>query len=160
MNRNIVFSAIILIAAATAYSFLSLDGTAGRDKTEPDNAFRSEQATSSMLEESDSAQTAEQKRREAMRAEYAKLEQERDAVRKRLGILKSRLWKLRVPPERAREIQELMGQGYALLRNPPLLGAFSSTDDIAREIKKVNGISDRLETLETDIEAYLSREQR
>ena len=37
MNRTTAIIAIALIAAATAYSFLSLDGTAGRDGTEPDN---------------------------------------------------------------------------------------------------------------------------
>ena len=155
MNKNIVFTAIVLIAAATAYSFLSLDGTVGRDETEPDNV-QSSHAKSPMHAEPGPPQTAGQKRREAMHAEYVKLEQARDAVRKRLGILKSRLWKLRVSPDRARVIQEQMRQGYALLKNPPLLGAFSSADEITREIEKVNRVSDRLKTLETDIEGYLA----
>lgn len=160
MNRNIVFTAIVLIAAATAYSFLSLDGTAGRDETEPDNV-QSRQAKSSVHAEPGFAQTAEQKRRQAMRAEYDRLEQAREGVRKQLGILKSRLWRLRVPPDRSRAIQEQMRQGYALLKNPPLLGAFSSADEIAGEIEKVNGVNDRLKTLETDMDEYLAvREPR
>lgn len=160
MNRNIVITAIVLIAAATAYSFLSLDGTAGRDEAKPDNV-QSRQAESPVHAEPDPAQTAEQKRREAMRSEYDRLEQARDGVRKQLGILKSRLWKLRVPPDRSRAIQEQMRQGYALLKNPPLLGAFSSADEIAREIEKVNGVNDRLKILEMDIDGYLAaREPR
>ena len=155
MNRNIVFTAIVLIAAATAYSFLSLDGTAGRDETGPDNV-QSRQAKFPMHAEPGPAQTPEQKRREAMRAEYDRLEQAREGVRKQLGILKSRLWKLRVPPDRSRAIQEQMRQGYALLKNPPLLGAFSSADEIAGEIEKVNGVNDRLKSLETDIDGYLA----
>jgi hypothetical protein len=155
MNRNIVFTAIVLIAAATAYSFLSLDGTAGRDETGPDNV-QSGQARSPMHAEPGPARTAEQKRREAMRAEYDRLEQARDGVRQQLGILKSRLWKLRVPPDRSRAIQEQMRQGYTLLKNPPLLGAFSSADEIAGETEKVNGVNDRLKTLETDIDGYLA----
>ena len=69
MNRNIVVTAIVLIAAATAYSFLSLDGTAVRNETEPDNV-QSRPAESPMPAEPGPARTAEQKRREAMRAEY------------------------------------------------------------------------------------------
>ena len=155
MNRNIVVTAIVLIAAATAYSFLSLDGTAVRNETEPDNV-QSRPAESPMPAEPGPARTAEQKRREAMRAEYNRLEQAREGVRKQLGILKSRLWKLRVPPDRSRAIQEQMRQGYALLKNPPLLGAFSSADEIARETEKVNGVNDRLKTLETDMDGYLA----
>lgn len=160
MNRNTAIIAIALIAAATAYSFLSINGTAGRNETEPDNV-QSRQAKPPRHAEPGPAQTAEQKRREAMRVEYDRLEQARDSVRKQLGILKSRLWKLRVPPDRSRAIQEQMRQGYALLKNPPLLGAFSGADEIAREIEKVNGVNDRLNALETDIDGYLAaREPR
>lgn len=160
MNRNIVFAAIVLIAAATAYSFIRLDGTVTRQEAEPNDAPAG-QADSSLSPEPGPAQAAERKRREAMRAEYKKLEQARDEVRKQLAKLKSRLWKLRVPPDRARTIQEQLAQGHALLKNPPLLGAFSSVDEIAGEIEKVDGISARLESLETDVEELLAaRESR
>ena len=47
------------------------------------------------------------------------------------------------------------------MKNPPLLGAFSGADEIAREIEKVNGVNDRLNALETDIDGYLAaREPR
>ena len=155
MNRNIVFAAIVLIAAATAYSFISLDGTVNRQEAGPGDV-QPGQAGPSMSPEPGPARAAERKRREAMRAEYEKLEQARDGVRKQLARLKSRLWKLRVPPDRARAIQEQLAQGHALLKNPPLLGAFSSVDEIARETEKVNGVSARLEALETDVEALMA----
>ncbi|MDE0156464.1 MAG: hypothetical protein OXS28_12765 [Gammaproteobacteria bacterium] len=160
MNRNIVFAAIVLIAAATAYSFISLDGTVNRHETGADGVLPG-QAGSSLNPEPGPAQVAERKRREAMRAEYEKLEQARDGVRKQLATLKSRLWKLRVPPDRARAIQEQLAQGHALLKNPPLLGAFSSVDEIAGEMEKVSGVNARLEALGTDVEALLAaREPR
>ena len=160
MNRNIVFAAIVLIAAATAYSFISLDGTVNREEAEAEDVS-SGKAGSSLYPESGPAQAAERKRRDAMHAEYEKLEQARDGVRKQLAKLKSRLWKLRVPPERARAIQEQLAQGHALLKNPPLLGAFSSVDEIAGETEKVDGVSARLEALETDVEELLAaRESR
>lgn len=155
MNRNIVFAAIVLIAAATAYSFISLDGTLNRQETGADGVSPG-QADSSLNPEPGPAQVAERKRREAMRAEYEKLEQARDGVRKQLATLKSRLWKLRVPPDRVKAIQEQLAQGHALLKNPPLLGAFSSVDEIAGEMEKVDGISARLEALETDVEELLA----
>ena len=158
MNRNIVVTAVVLIAAATAYSFLSLDGTVKRSEAGA-NDIPSRPPAAPLEAEPDPAQAAERQRREAMRAEYDKLEQARDAVRKRLGKLKSRLWKLRVEPERARAIQEQLHQGYALLKNPPLLGAFSSVDEIAGEIEKVNGVNDRLEALEADVEELLAARQ-
>ena len=103
-----------------------------------------------------SAQTAEQQRKATLRAEYEKLEQAREGVRKQLGLLKFRLWKLRVSPEQSRAIQEQMQQGYTALKNPPLLGAFSSVDEIAREIEKMSGISVNLKTLEMKVENQLA----
>ena len=158
MNRNIVFAAIVLIAFATAYSFISLDGTVKRQAAAPD-AVPPGQATSPLKPEPGPAQAAERKRREAMRVEYERLEQARDGVRKQLAKLNSRLWKLRVPPDRARAIQEQLQQGHALLKNPPLLGAFSSVDEIAGETEKVNGVSARLEALEADVEELLATRQ-
>ena len=61
-----------------------------------------------------------------------------------------------MPPDRARAIQEQLAQGYALLKNPPLLGAFSSADEITREIEKVDGVSVRLKALETGVEELLA----
>ena len=155
MNRNIVYAAIVLIAAAMVYSFFSLDGMVNREEAEP-NAAAPGRAGSSLNPEPAPARAAERKRREAMRAEYEKLEQARDGVRKQLARLKSRLWKLRVPPERARTIQEQLAQGHALLKNPPLLGAFSSVDEIAGDTEKINDVSARLAVLETDVEELLA----
>ena len=160
MNRNILFAAMVLIAAATAYSFISLDGTVNRQEPETGDVSAG-QADSSLSPEPGPTQAAERKRREAMRAEYEKLEQARDGVRKQLAKLKSRLWKLRVPPEQARSIQEQVAQGHALLKNPPLLGAFLNVDEIAGETEKVDGVSARLQALETEVEELLTaRESR
>ncbi len=83
----------------------------------------------------------EERRIERMRAEYARLEMVRDSVRKQLGKLKARLWGLTLPVEQANEVTERMQQGHAALKDPLLLGAFHSTDDIRREIEKVENIS-------------------
>lgn len=150
MNRNFFIIACVLIVAVTAYSFLSLGRLVNSNKGQPDNV-RSQPATLTGDPAPVSDEVEEQKRRAAMRAGYDRLEQARDRVRKQLGILKSRLWQRRVPPDRASVIREQMLQGHASLKNPPLLGAFSSLDEIDREIAKMNGVGDRLKTLETEI---------
>lgn len=93
----------------------------------------------------------EQQRRAAMRAEYARLEQARNDVRKQLGRIKSVIWKLRVPPAQARAIEKRMYQGHILLKNPPLLGAFSSVDEIKRELSKVDVVHADLKDLEDEL---------
>ena len=158
MNRHLVLIAIVLIAGATAYSFMSLERTLEGNRAEPDS-LKPEHALSPALPAPETGDNDERKRRAAMRAEYDRLEQARDAVRKQLGILNSRLWKLRLPPDRAREIQEQMQQGHALLKNPPLLGAFSGTDEIAGETGKVSEVNVRLKALEEDVEKLLSVQQ-
>lgn len=158
MNRPLTLIAIVLIAGATAYSFMSLERALEGDRARPGYS-RPEQAPTPALSAPETGANDERKRRAAMRAEYDRLEQARDAVRKQLGILNSRLWKLRVPPDRARAIQEQMQQGHAFLKNPPLLGAFSGKDDIAREIEKVRGVNDRLKALAEDVEKQLADQQ-
>ena len=158
MNRHLVLTAIVLIAGATAYSFMSLERTLEGNGAEPDNS-KPGQAPLPAHPAAKTGGNEERERRAAMRAEYDRLEQARDAVRKQLGILNSRLWKLRLPPDRAREIQEQMQQGHALLQNPPLLGAFSGTDEIAGETGKVSEVNDRLKALEEDVEKLLAAQQ-
>lgn len=99
------------------------------------------------------------KRIAAMRAAYAELEQARDTVRLQLGRLKSRTWKLQVSPDQARAITEQMQRGYAILKNPPMLGAFSSAGEIRRELAKVTGMADKLSALETTVEEYIAAQE-
>ena len=151
-----IIIAIVLIAAATAYSFLALEGTLKQAGPEPGDAGPAP-ASPPVPSAPEPGDTEQRQRRAAMRAEYDKLEQAREAVRQRLGVLNSRAWKLRVAPGRARAIREQMQQGYALLKNPPLLGAFSSVGEIADEIEKVQGVNDRLKTLEAEVAKHLEK---
>ncbi|MGI9228893.1 MAG: hypothetical protein ACR2P9_03440 [Gammaproteobacteria bacterium] len=83
------------------------------------------------------ASPAETARTAAMRQQYAALEQARTELRRRLAGLKAQTWNLRLPPDQARQITTDMRQAHALLRNPPLLGAFADADGIKREQDKV-----------------------
>lgn len=90
----------------------------------------------------------EEKRLAALRAEYAELEQARAALRQQLGRLKARLWKARLPAAQARALTKQMRAGHALLKNPPLLGAFRNVEAMRRETAKVNSVAGKLRDLE------------
>lgn len=90
----------------------------------------------------------EEKRLAALQAEYAELEQARGALRQQLGKLKARLWKARLPAAQARALTKQMRAGHALLKNPPLLGAFRNVEAMRRETAKVNSVAGKLRELE------------
>ena len=90
----------------------------------------------------------EEKRLATLRAEYAELEQARAALRQQLGRLKARLWKTRLPAAQARALTKQMRAGHALLKNPPLLGAFRNVEAMRRETAKVNSVAGKLRDLE------------
>ena len=160
MNRNLVFTAIILLAGGAGILLLSLDRTANTDQEQPVNASPGEAAPSYPQEPEHDA-SGNEKRVAAMRAEYARLEQARDTVRLQLGRLNSRIWKLQVSPEQARTIRDQMRQGYAMLKNPPMLGAFSSAGEIRKELAKVTRLADKLSALETTVQEHIAaREAR
>ena len=151
MNKITLFVALLVGAGLVVY--LSLNDVSR--ETEEDAtvmATPSLETVEPAQQEPEPDLTArEQQRRAAMRAEYEKLEQARNDVRKQLGRIKSVIWKLRVPPEQARAIEKRMYQGHILLKNPPLLGAFSSVDEIGREIGKVDRVYGDLRTLEDEL---------
>ncbi len=160
MNRNLVFTAIVLIAGGAGILLLSPDRTANTDQEQPVNVPPGE-AAPPHPQQPDHDASGNEKRIAAMRAEYARLEQARDTVRLQLGRLNSRIWKLQVSPDQARTIRDQMRQGYALLKNPPMLGAFSSAAEIRKELAKVTRIADKLGALETTVQEHIAaREAR
>ena len=160
MNRNLVSIALILLAGAAGILLVSLDRPADTDQERPANVAPVA-AVPPHPQEPGPDVSADKKRIAAMRAEYARLEQARDTVRLQLGRLKARTWKLQVAPDQARTIQDQMRQGYAMLKNPPMLGAFSNADEIRRELAKVTRIAEKLGALETTVQEYIAaREAR
>ena len=155
MNRISIFIAFILIAAGTGYLFLSPDRALKGDQEAQVGAKPQEEAPS-VGQAPGQDLSADKKRRARMRAEYAELEQARDTVRRQLGNLRSRVWKLQLPPDQARVITEQMQRGYAVLKNPPLLGAFSSVGDISKETTRIKAIGNKLTTLEITVQEYLT----
>ena len=87
-------------------------------------------------------------RLEQMKMVYAKLEESRNRLKGRLGIIKARTWNLELSPEQAGEINKEVNRSYVLLKNPPLLGAFSSVEEIEKGIRKLEAIHNKLDKAE------------
>lgn len=158
MNRNLLLITLVLIAGIAG--FLSLN--AGRKAVkEPDLKVdsRPQEAPSAVQAAPEQDVSENQKRIARMRSAYAELEQARDSVRRQLGRLRSRTWKLQVSPDQARAITGQMQQGYAILRNPPMLGAFSNADEIRQELAKVTRIADKLSALEITVREYIAAQE-
>lgn len=73
-----------------------------------------------------------------MIAEYEILEQERKKLKRHVARLKHDMWGLRFAPEKAKQMSAIVMGASRLLKNPDMLGAFSSVSGIKDEIAKVN----------------------
>jgi hypothetical protein len=87
-------------------------------------------------------------RRARMATAYAQLEASRKALQRRLGEMKSRVWGMEMPADRARRVSDVMMGAQYLLRNPPQLGAFSDADGVYAEKARVDAALARLEEAE------------
>ena len=159
MKRNTAYIFLALAAGVAGYLFLISGGMVKRDGEAPTVLSPLEAPPVQPAPEPEVSE--DRKRIAAMRAGYAELEQARDTVRRQLARLKSKLWKLKVPPDQARAISEQVQRGHALLKNPPMLGAFSSVGEIRQELARINRVSNKLSALEVTVEEYISaRETR
>ncbi|MBI2992703.1 MAG: hypothetical protein HYY48_00815 [Gammaproteobacteria bacterium] len=100
-----------------------------------------------------SAEPKEEVRHQAMLAAYASLEKERRELAERLGLLKAQLWQVKLQADPSKSLTRLMMQGHALLRNPPLLGAFADALDIEQERARLRAVQSGLDDLQPVIEA-------
>lgn len=147
MNNNFIF--FLLLVAALAVGLFWLNFTPEEPGEPKKNAPATALAPSpARAAPSAEALAREEKRLAALRAEYAELEQARGALRRQLGKLKARLWKARLPAAQARALTKQMRAGHALLKDPPLLGAFRNVEAVRRETAKVNSVAGKLRELE------------
>lgn len=82
-----------------------------------------------------------------MEAHFAALTDARKKMRLRLGRLSSRLRRVEFAPDQAKAISDQMLRANHLLKNPRLLGAFSSVDDIQREIDQLASVNSQLDDI-------------
>jgi cell division protein FtsB len=92
-------------------------------------------------------------RRRLMTAEYQILEQERKKLKRHIAKLKHDLWGLKFAPDKAKEISTTVLGASKLLKNPGMLGAFSSVEGIKDEIAKIQFSEKSLQQVDIMIEA-------
>lgn len=80
---------------------------------------------------------SDENKRKLMVAEYEILEQARNKLKKHIALLKHQMWGLKFPPESAKKISSTVMSANMLLKNPDMLGAFSSVEQIKDEVTKI-----------------------
>ncbi len=87
-----------------------------------------------------------------MTAEYEILEKERKNLKRRLSRLKHDMWGQKFAPETAKKMSEIMLNSHKLIKNPDMLGAFSSVKGIQDEITKIKFAQSSIEEVSELIE--------
>ncbi len=91
-----------------------------------------------------------------MTAKFEVLEQERKNLKRRLSRLKHEMWGLKFSPEKAKKMNEIMMTAHKLIKNPNMLGAFSSVEGIEDEIAKIQFANKSIDQVSTMIEEHTS----
>ena len=87
-----------------------------------------------------------------MTAEYEILEKERKNLKRRLSRLKHDMWGQKFAPKTAKKMSEIMLNSHKLIKNPDMLGAFSSVKGIQDEIAKIEFAESAIEQVSELIE--------
>lgn len=98
---------------------------------------------------------SDSEKRKLMRAEYEILEQARKELKSHIGLLKHQMWGLTFPSATARDISKTVMGANKLLKNPHMLGAFSSVEQIKDEVAKIEFAEKSLEEIDTIVKAKI-----
>lgn len=94
-----------------------------------------------------------------MTAEFEDLEQERKKLKRRLSRLKHEMWGLKFTPEKAKKMNEIMMAAHKLIKNPDMLGAFSSVEEIQDEFAKIQFADKSIDQVSTMIEEHVNNDK-
>jgi len=92
--------------------------------------------------------STEDERYAAMQMEFEKLDKARRNLDRKLARLKAILWDVKLPVDQAAEIKKEMQNGYALLKNKKMLGAYFELSQIVTENEQVNFVYSNLDVIE------------
>lgn len=94
----------------------------------------------------------DEERSRLIRAEYEILEDARKKLKRHIAQLKHDMWGMKFAPDTAKKISTVVLSASKLLKNPHMLGAFSSVEGIKDEIAKVNFAEKSLEEVDKMIQ--------
>jgi hypothetical protein len=96
---------------------------------------------------------ADEARRAAIAAAFDALQASRKSLQISLGELKARLWGVELPAGQARAITRDMMTAQYLLKDPPMLGAFSDVRGVHAEKERVDTALATLRRIEASLDA-------
>ena len=82
------------------------------------------------------------------------LEKERKRLKKRMARLKHEMWGMKFDADEASKINEIIINAVGLNKNPAMLGAFSSVEQIRDETAKIEFAHKSLDQVSEIIEKY------
>ena len=139
-----ILGIVLLLIAVTVYFIARPEPEFQAGKAESVG----QQETMTAEPETPAVNTADVERRAAMGAEFEKLKKARQSLESRLNRLKAILWDAQLPKEEGGAINEQMKNGYVLLKNDKLLGAYSSLEEISGDLAQIEFINESLRTVE------------
>lgn len=155
-----LFLLLVIIVVAVVLAFMSLPEDPGRVAEQPAPAQAPQQQKRPSAEDQQEAEQAaieaeRDKRLEAMKVEYARLEKARRNLRQRLQAITYYMGQAEgIPTDETQSIRDEIGAANRLLINPPLLGAFRSVDGIRQELEKINRINKQLDEYQAIIREH------
>ncbi len=142
-----ILGIVLALIAATVYFITRPQPEFVAGQMAPATAT-SEQAGEQESIQPDPAIAELEAKREAMSAEFEELKKARRNLESRLARMKAVTYGMEIPREEADVINEQMKNGYALLKNQRLMGAYSGAQDISDERARVEFINNYLQDVE------------
>lgn len=148
MKTKLSISLLAIVVLAGFYFVFVPRESAGPKHTQPVGTAKSAGAASAAAQ---AAEKREAEKRKKMEAAYAALQKDRDTLKRQLGLVRTDVWGLKLPWQQADAIEDKLLNGYKLLKHPPMLGAFTSVEEISEERARVQGALDDLAQIEQEL---------
>ncbi len=150
MKTKISIGLLAIVVFAGLYFVWVPRQSAGPRQTQTAKAAAARAAASERAAQVAAQRRADEKQKR-IEAAYAELKEDRDKLNRKLGLVRTDVWGLKLPRQQADAIEDKLLNGYKLLKHPPLLGAFSSVEEISEERAKVQGALDDLAQIEQEL---------
>lgn len=144
-----ILGIVLLLIVATVYFITRTQPELKVDVTTAVPQTTNTETAEEAVQQDQEAMAMEQKR-QAMKAEFEKLEKGRRDLDSRLARLKAILWGVEMPKEKSDAITSEMKNGYLLLKNKKLMGAYPDVAAITDEYNRIEYINDYLRKVEED----------
>ena len=146
MNKSVAILGVVLLALFTAYFVTDAPKmiTPKREAGPVTSGPVAVVGATGSADTKDSTASETQRKTEELHARFEDLKAARKELRSRADLLKSRIWDLKLPRDKAKTVSYALHQAYAYLKNPPMLGAYHDVNQIQRETKKINAMLESL----------------